>query len=155
MDSKQDLFASLQCEIEVIISSAASVTTVLAQICRVLAAGIDYYDWVGFYLTDFQKNDELFLGPFVGASTEHVRIPFGNGICGQAAETQQTFMIQDVGVETNYLSCNIHVKSEIVVPILRNGAVLGELDIDSHQTGPFSAEDKIFLEKRTTNLKPV
>lgn len=147
MNSKQDFFAPLKSEIKIIISNEASVAEKLSQICQLLAAGVDYYDWVGFYLTDPHKNDVLFLGPYVGAATDHVRIPFGSGICGQAAETKKTFTIQDVNAETNYLSCSIHVKSEIVVPIIRNGAVLGELDIDSHQTGPFSEEDEFFLKK--------
>ncbi|MCK5739666.1 GAF domain-containing protein [bacterium] len=147
MNSKQALSASLLNGIDITISSEASVIEKLTQICQILANRVDYYDWGGFYLTDPQKKDELFLGPYVGAPTDHVRIPFGKGICGQAAEAKETVTIQDVTAEKNYLSCSIHVKSEIVVPILRSGSVLGELDIDSHQTGPFSEEDESFLKK--------
>jgi len=75
-----------------------------------------------------------------------VRIPFGRGICGQAAERKETFVVQDVSKETNYLSCSPEVKSEIVVPIMKDGRVLGELDIDSHSLAPFTDEDREFLE---------
>ena len=102
---------------------------------------------MGFYLTDPNAERELVLSPFAGAPTEHVRIPFGHGICGQAAERKQTFIVPDVAAETNYLSCSPMVKSEIVLPILKQGEILGELDIDSHTIDAFSEEDRTFLLK--------
>ena len=90
--------------------------------------------------------EELVLGPYVGAETEHVRIPFGKGICGQAAASGETIIIQDVTKVSNYLSCAPDVVSEIVVPIFSNGQIVGELDIDSHELGPFSWEDRDLLE---------
>lgn len=119
----------------------------LLDICRLLRDRISYYDWVGFYLVDPNRPNELVLGPYVGEPTEHVRIPFGRGICGQAAETGETFLVQDVSKETNYLSCSPKVKSEIVVPIFKDGAIIGELDIDSHVLAPFTDEDQRYLEK--------
>jgi GAF domain-containing protein len=118
----------------------------LRQICELLESEIPHYNWVGFYLVDPENPHELILGPYVGAPTEHTRIPFGKGICGQAAATKKTFLIQDVSKETNYLSCSLHVKSEIVIPILKNQKIIGELDIDSHQTAPFTVADQKFLE---------
>ncbi|MBN1287967.1 MAG: GAF domain-containing protein [Anaerolineae bacterium] len=115
-------------------------------ICELLRARVPHYDWVGFYLVDPGSPRELVLGPFAGAPTDHVRIPFGKGICGQAADRKETFIIQDVSWETNYLSCSVHVKSEIVLPIFQNGALIGELDIDSHQVAPFTEADEVFLE---------
>ena len=76
-----------------------------------------------------------------------MRIKFGQGICGQAAEKLSTFIVQDVSKETNYLACSPFVKSEIVVPIFKDGNFVAELDIDSHKLSPFSEEDKDFLEK--------
>lgn len=105
---------------------------------------VSYYDWVGFY---FVEDGKLKLGPFVGEPTEHVEIPFGVGICGQAAEREKTFVVQDVSKETNYLSCSPKTKAEIVVPIFKDGRIIGELDIDSHSFSPFSEEDRRFLEK--------
>lgn len=118
----------------------------LLEICRVLKERVNHYDWVGFYLVDEEKENELFLGPYAGEPTEHVRIPFGKGICGQAAEGKEAFVVQDVSKETNYLSCSPEVKSEIVVPIMKEGKILGELDIDSHSLAPFTDGDREFLE---------
>jgi GAF domain-containing protein len=106
-----------------------------------------YYDWVGFYLVDAANPGELVLGPFVGEPTEHVRIPFGKGICGQAAESGETFIVQDISEQSNYLACNLKVKAEIVVPLIKDGKVIGELDIDSHKAGPFTDGDREFLEE--------
>jgi GAF domain-containing protein len=119
----------------------------LAAICSLLKTKIPHYHWVGFYLVDPTRARELALGPFVGAPTEHTHIAFGQGICGQAADTGQTFLIQDVSQETNYLSCSPDVRSEIVVPILKEGAVVGELDIDSHALAPFTEHDRLLLEQ--------
>ena len=118
----------------------------LKAVCYLLHARVSHYDWVGFYLVDPESPRELVLGPYVGEPTDHTRIAFGQGICGQAAEREETFVIQDVSQETNYLSCSVDVKSEIVVPIFRHDQVVGELDIDSHALGPFTDEDRSFLE---------
>ena len=91
--------------------------------------------------------NELILGPYDGEPTEHTRINFGQGICGQAAETKETFLVQDVSQETNYLACSPKVKSEIVVPIFSEGEVVGEIDIDSHSISPFTDEDQMFIEE--------
>jgi L-methionine (R)-S-oxide reductase len=115
------------------------------EICRILHDRVAHYDWVGFYLTDLE--DKLVLDAFVGDATEHTEIDFGQGICGQAADRKETFVVQDVSQENNYLSCSINVKSEIVVPIMKGEQVLGELDIDSHILCPFDDTDKEFLEK--------
>jgi len=133
-------------EIKDIIDSEIEKDEKLLKICRILKEKVPHYDWVGFYLVDEEKENELFLGPYVGEPTEHVRIPFGRGICGQAAERKETFVVEDVSKETNYLSCSPEVKSEIVVPIMKGGRILGELDIDSHTLSPFTEEDRIFLE---------
>jgi L-methionine (R)-S-oxide reductase len=118
----------------------------LLKICHLLKDNIHYYHWVGFYITDPETARELVLGPYVGAPTEHTRIPFGKGICGQAAETERTFIIQDVSQETNYLSCSPDVVAEIVVPIFVDGHVVGELDIDSHHLEPFTEDDRFLLD---------
>ena len=117
----------------------------LTRICHLLKDNVSYYDWVGFYLTDPQAERDLILGPYMGAPTEHTRIQFGQGICGQAADTEKTFVIQDVSLESNYLSCSPDVRAEIVVPIFKNEKVIGELDIDSHHLSPFTQDDQHFL----------
>ena len=146
MKDKKKMFADLREKIDATLAMRYDAERMLEEICTLLANEVDYYDWVGFYLVTGNKN-ELVLGPFVGAPTEHVCIPFGTGICAQAALVGETVIIQDVTKVTNYLSCAPDVKSEIVVPIFdREGGILGEIDIDSHDIAPFSFEDKEFLE---------
>jgi len=118
----------------------------LQAVCRLLRDELEGYDWVGFYLVDPTADRQLFLGPFEGEPTEHTRIPFGKGICGQAAEREETFVIDDVTRESNYLACSVVVKSETVVPVLHEGRLAGELDIDSHRVAAFEAEDREFCE---------
>ncbi|MEJ5257682.1 MAG: diguanylate cyclase [Fervidobacterium sp.] len=137
---KSEIFSYLKDEI-----SRLNGTDILQKVCELLDRNVPYYNWTGFYLMD--EEGMLVLGPYVGEPTEHVRIAVGKGICGQAAETKLTFVVQDVTQETNYLSCSPHVKSEIVVPIFRNdGSVFGEIDIDSHYKAPFDERDREFLE---------
>ncbi len=104
----------------------------LQSICELLDQQIDVFDWTGFYLASENEERMLVLGPYVGEETDHTKIPFGRGICGQAAETLDTFVVQDVNQADNYLACSIHVQSEIVVPIMKGEKFVGELDIDSH-----------------------
>lgn len=118
----------------------------LYRLCELLKQEVYHYDWVGFYILDQEKN-ELFLGPFVGKPTQHTHIPVGKGICGQVAASGQTIVVQDVTQVENYISCGLEVQSEIVVPVLKNGKFIAELDIDSHSTAPFTDDDKVFLNK--------
>jgi len=134
-------------KIREIVNSSLERDEKLRSICKLLRENFSHFDWVGFYLVDEAKGDELILGPFEGESTEHVRIPFGRGICGQAAQIKKTFLVQDVSKEMNYLACSPKVKSEIVVPILKDGELVGELDIDSYRLSAFTEEDREFLEK--------
>jgi L-methionine (R)-S-oxide reductase len=144
---KGSLFKSLTSRIDEVLKTGLGKNEKLKAICKLLKENVSYYDWVGLYFVNPKKQIELLLGPYVGEATEHVRIPFGKGICGQAAETKKTFIVQDISKETNYLSCNPHVKSEIVIPIFKDEAIIGELDIDSHELSPFTKEDSAFLKK--------
>ena len=117
----------------------------LVQICHLLKDNIDYYDWVGFYFRNGDK-EELVLGPYVGESTDHTVIPFGKGICGQVAVSNQNFVVPDVQAQDNYIACSISVKSEIVIPLFVNGENIGQIDIDSSVIDPFTKADERFLE---------
>lgn len=119
----------------------------LQTICQLLSDEVEVFDWVGFYIADPEADRELVLGPFVGEPTEHTRIPFGKGICGQAAETNETFVVQDVSREDNYLACSVEVKAEIVVPIRKNGKFVAELDIDSHTKDSITEDHRAMLEE--------
>jgi L-methionine (R)-S-oxide reductase len=145
--NKENIFRALLSDINNISSQKSDKSQKLWSICKLLQTKISYYNWVGFYLVDPASPQELVLGPYVGEPTEHSRIPFGKGICGQAASQEKTFIVQDVSKENNYLSCSLDVKSEIVVPIFKNGKIIGELDIDSHDLEPFDENDNRFLDK--------
>lgn len=117
----------------------------LLSICEILEANISYYNWVGFYFRNGDK-EELKLGPYIGAPTDHTIIPFGKGICGQVAVSNQNFVVPDVSAQDNYIACSITVKAEIVVPIFVNGENIGQIDIDSNTLNPFTSADERFLE---------
>jgi GAF domain-containing protein len=127
----------------------------LEKICQLLADEVEVFDWVGFYLVDPDAERELILGPYVGEATDHTRIPFGKGICGQAAETNETFVVQDVNQEDNYLACSIHVKAEIVVPVMKNGEFVAELDIDSHTKDSMTNAHRVMLEEICDLVAPL
>jgi L-methionine (R)-S-oxide reductase len=146
MENKKPVFDLLRKEIESILDGPEQIKPKMQAICQLLTDRVPYYNWVGFYLGD-ESTRMLELGPYVGEPTEHVKIPFGRGICGQAAERKESFLVQDVGQELNYLSCSVYVKAEIVVPVFKDGRIVGELDIDSHTKEPFSDEDREFLER--------
>ena len=122
-----------------------SVDTRLGEICELLKSNVPYYDWVGFYFKNGDKQ-ELKLGPYAGAPTDHTIIPFGKGICGQVAVSNQNFVVPDVSAQDNYIACSITVKAEIVVPLFVNGENVGQIDIDSNTPDPFTEADERFLE---------
>ena len=131
--------------IELVSDKIASRDEKLKQICELLEQNISYYNWVGFYFRNGNK-EELLLGPYVGAPTDHTVIPFGKGICGQVAVSNQKFVVPDVASQDNYIACSFTVKSEIIVPLFVNGENIGQIDIDSNVLDPFSAADERFLE---------
>ncbi|MCK5848874.1 MAG: GAF domain-containing protein [Caldisericia bacterium] len=114
-----------------------------------IKTNLSKYDWVGIYLSE---GNELKLETFLGQPTEHTSIEIAKGVCGEAADKKITLIVDDVHGCDNYLSCNIKVKSEIVVPIIRNGEVLGVIDIDSHIKSAFIEEDKELLEMTAAKL---
>ena len=112
-----------------------------------------HYDWIGIYWVD---GNELALGPWIGPeATEHVRIPIGTGICGAAAATGQTEIIDDVNADPRYLACFTTTRSEIVVPIFDGGEVVGEIDIDGSDLAAFDDTDRLFLEEIAALLAPL
>lgn len=106
---------------------------------------VSYYNWTGFYFMNDEKQ-QLEIGPYVGAYTDHTVIPYGRGICGQVAISGKTFEVPDVHAQDNYLACSLATKSEIVVPIYKGENLVGQIDIDSHELDPFTQEDHDLLE---------
>lgn len=130
---------------EITTASALSRDEKLLAICQLLNENIEYYNWVGFYFAN-HETQTLHLGPYIGAETDHTVIPFGKGICGQVAVSNDNFVVPDVAAQDNYIACSFTVKSEIVVPLFVDGKNIGQIDIDSHVIDPFTAEDERFLE---------
>ena len=128
-----------------IIDNNAAFEEKLQSICNFLKETIAYYDWVGFYFKNGTK-EELKLAQFAGEPTEHTTIPFGKGICGQVALSNENFIAQDVSKQDNYISCGLKVRSEIVIPIFVNNENIGQIDIDSHTVHPFTKQDTALLE---------
>ncbi len=128
-------------------SAAPSLETLQQGIVETIAHGLPYCNWTGFYMLDPGDKETLILGPYIGDPTPHVRIPVTQGICGAAAASGETVIVDDVNADPRYLSCSIKTKSEIVVPIFAHGKVIGEIDIDSHTPAAFTEIDRKFLEE--------
>ena len=111
---------------------------------------LDTYSWVGIY---FVEDEELVLGPWKGPSaTDHVRIPIGQGVCGAAAASGVTEIVDDVNADPRYLACFPSTRSEIVVPVLYEGSVVAEIDVDSDAPAAFGEADRVFLERVATAI---
>ncbi len=140
-----NMLNELRPKVLAILNTNAELNERLQDICDLLQENISYYDWVGFYFKNGTK-EELKLGPYSGEPTDHTIIPFGKGICGQVALSNENFVVPDVKAQDNYIACSINVKAEIVVPLFVNGENIGQIDIDSNTTDPFNKDDEEFLE---------
>ncbi|MFP4588560.1 MAG: GAF domain-containing protein [Candidatus Acetothermia bacterium] len=147
-------FSDLINQIDQILGKCSAPAPCLKRICEFLRDNVEYFDWVGFYLANGDK-EQLTLGPYVGEPTEHQRIEYGRGVCGQSAQLGQTQVIQDVTQESNYLACSPEVKSEIVIPIKRQDQLKALIDIDSHDSAPFEDADKRFLKTIAEKVEPL
>jgi GAF domain-containing protein len=117
----------------------------LQGICDFLHRSVSYYDWVGFYMADHERK-VLELAVQAGEPTDHIEIPFGKGICGQVAVSNENFLVPDVSLQDNYIACSMATKSELVVPILIGNVNIGQIDIDSHTADAFNEEDEKLME---------
>jgi len=127
-------------------ASASSADALMNSIVSLLHEKLTRYNWVGFYMIDPQDANMLVLGSFRGSMTPHTRIPLNQGICGAAASSGQTVVVDDVNKDARYLACSLETKSEIVVPVFAKGKVVGELDIDSHFLAAFGPDDRKLCE---------
>ena len=131
-------------EIKLYLETSSSFEESLKWICNLLKKRVEKYHWVGYYMND-DKNKRLVLKCFSGKPTSHKIIPYGKGVCGQVANKKKTIIVDDVESEENYISCNIDVKSEIVVPLFLNNIIIGQIDIDSNFPSAFNSHDELFL----------
>ena len=140
-----DSYRSALEAVDRILNREAEADEVLRRTVDVLHDRFEHYSWVGIYLVE---GDDLVLGPWNGRqATEHVRIPIGSGICGAAAASGRTELVDDVSADERYLACFPSTRSEIVVPIAFEGTVVGEIDIDADTPAAFDEQDRVFLER--------
>jgi len=138
-------FNELKSKVSDLVSNSSSLDKTLKDVCELLKYSVPYYDWVGFYFKNGEK-EELKIGPYSGLATDHTIIPFGKGICGQVAVSSENLVVPDVNAQNNYIACSLNVKSEIVIPLFVNNINIGQIDIDSNTADPFTREDEQFLE---------
>ena len=141
--------------VRTIVAEAPGPEAAAQRVVEALHGRFGHYDWVGIYWLDLEAN-ELVLGPWVGPeATEHTRIPMGVGICGAAAASGQTEIVDDVDADPRYLACFSTTRSEIVVPIFADGRVTVEIDIDGSDIGAYDETDARFLEEVAALLAPL
>jgi L-methionine (R)-S-oxide reductase len=134
-------------EISDLAQSALSAQDLMQRMVKLLHDRMLKYNWVGFYMLEpGAQPPVLVLGAFEGAMTPHTRIPLHQGICGAAASSGQTVVVDDVTKDSRYLACSLETKSEIVVPVFAHGKVVGELDIDSHFPAAFTGEHQLLVQ---------
>ena len=135
-----------------IVDQGGDADDVLRKVVGALHDRLEHYSWVGLYLVE---GEDLVLGPWEGPeATEHVRISIGSGICGAAAASGVTEVVDDVGADPRYLACFPSTRSEIVVPVAYEGSVVGEIDVDSDRPAAFGADDRALLERVATLIAP-
>ncbi|MBK6539400.1 MAG: GAF domain-containing protein [Ignavibacteria bacterium] len=149
--SKEERYKLLLPQIDALIKDEINFIANISNITSVLRYSFDNFLWVGFYFTDNNNPGELVLGPFQGR-VACTRIKFGQGVCGTSAERKETIIVNDVNEFPGHIVCDSLSKSEIVLPVLKNGKVLGVLDIDSERYGNFDETDKKFLSKMLENI---
>ncbi len=142
-EGKQQLYLATESQIKALIDAESNVYAKLANVVAVLKTNFDYF-WVGFYLK--HNSDELIIGPFQGPPACS-RIRYGKGVCGKAWELNQTIIVPDVSTFPGHIACSAESKSEIVIPILKEGQIIGVLDVDSDQLAYFTKEDESGLER--------
>jgi len=133
-------------EFQNLAATARNADILMQAIAKRLHETLPRYNWVGFYLVDPADAGILLIGPYIGSFTPNVRIPLNTGLCGAAASTGQTVVVDDVSKDKRYLSGSSLVKSEIVVPIFVEKELKGELDVESYFNGTFTKAEQNFVE---------
>lgn len=144
--SKAEKYTEVAKEIAAVIEGETHLIARMATVSNILHHAFDHYFWTGFYLVDPEKPDELVIGPYQG-SMGCLRIPFGKGVCGAAASTCETQLVEDVHAFPGHIACDARSESEIVVPVLdQSGALIAVFDVDSDKKAQFDEDDKAGLE---------
>ncbi|MEI4829631.1 GAF domain-containing protein [Bacillus sp. FJAT-53711] len=146
--TREEQYETVIKQLDALLTGESNVVANLANASALLNVFLQDINWVGFYVTE---GNQLVLGPFQGLPA-CVRIPFGRGVCGVAAETKTTQLVADVHQFPGHIACDAASNSEIVVPLIKNGEVIGVLDIDSPNKGRFDEIDQTYLEKFVETL---
>jgi GAF domain-containing protein len=144
---KRERYAAVAQEIASVLEGEPNLTARMATVASMLAAAFDHFFWTGFYVVDPEKRDELVVGPYQG-TLGCLRIAFGRGVCGTAARTRQTQVVEDVESFPGHIACDSRSKSEIVVPVVdQTGRLIAVFDVDSETPRAFDAADAEWLER--------
>lgn len=150
--NKREQYQEAAKEIAAVLDGESNLTARMATVSNILHHVFDHYFWTGFYVVDLQKSDELVVGPYQG-TMGCLRIPFGKGVCGAAAATRETQIVDDVHAFPGHIACDARSESEIVVPVFdKDGGLIAVFDVDSDKKAMFDDDDKHGLE---TILKTV
>lgn len=144
--SKREQYAEAAKEIAAVLDGETNLTARMATVSNILHHAFDHYFWTGFYVVDPDKPEELVVGPYQG-TMGCLRIPFGKGVCGAAAATRETQIVEDVHAFPGHIACDARSQSEIVVPVLdADGGLIAVFDVDSDQKAMFDETDAEGLE---------
>lgn len=145
--NKVEKYTEAATEIAAVLEGERNLISRMATVSNILHHAFDYYFWTGFYLVDPEKQDELVVGPYQG-TLGCLRIPFGNGVCGAAAASRETQIVDDVHSFPDHIACDARSKSEIVAPVFNKaGDLIAVFDVDSDKPAMFDAADQAGLEK--------
>ena len=150
MTDKKNTYAALLPQAESLVAGVGNRTGALANLCALLKEGLPHYFWVGFYLV---AGDELQLGPFQGPVACYT-IPKGRGVCGTAWEQARTLIVSDVEQFPGHIACSSRSRSEIVVPVFREGRGAAVIDVDSERLDAFDDTDRHALEQLARLCEP-
>ncbi len=140
-------YAEVEAEILAVLDGEPNVTARMATVSSMLADAFEHFFWTGFYVVDPDKTNELVVGPYQG-TLGCLRIAFGRGVCGAAAATRATQIVEDVHAFPGHIACDSRSESEIVVPVLdASGALIGVFDVDATSKAAFDAQDQAALER--------
>ncbi|HMS33323.1 MAG TPA: GAF domain-containing protein [Ignavibacteria bacterium] len=152
--SKEEKYSALIPQINSLIEDEINFIANLANITSALKYSFEDFLWVGFYLRDENKKDEIVLGPFQGR-VACTRIVFGKGVCGTSALRKETIIVENVDKFPGHIVCDSLSKSEIVIPVVKNGETVAVLDIDSDKLSNFDQTDRKFLEEIVRNINHI
>ena len=145
MTSKKEKYEEVAKEIAAVLDGESNLTARMATVSNILHHAFDNYFWTGFYVVDPENPDELVVGPYQG-TLGCLRIPFGKGVCGTAAATRKTQIVDDVHAFPGHIACDTRSQSEIVVPVIKEGTLIAVFDVDSDKLAQFNDDDRVGLE---------